>query len=115
MPPASAQSSPSADTKTGAAVSAKTSMQIKKTSPIYDVVVIGSGASGGMAAWNLTRQGVKVLLLDAGDRFDPDKFWMGLLPYERRERLQRGERPQLGFLSAREQPLLAPPGQTYTL
>jgi choline dehydrogenase-like flavoprotein len=50
-----------------------------------------------------------------GDRFDPDKFWMGLLPYERRERLQRGERPQLGFLSAREQPLLVPPGQTYTL
>ncbi len=90
-------------------------MQIKKTLPTYDVVVIGSGASGGMAAWNLTRQGVKVLLLDAGDRFDPDKFWMGLLPYERRERLQRGERPQLGFLSTREQPLLVPPGQTYTL
>ena len=36
---------------------------------LYDVVVIGSGASGGMAAWNLTRQGAKVLLLDAGERF----------------------------------------------
>ena len=23
----------------------------------HDVVVIGSGASGGMAAWNLTRKG----------------------------------------------------------
>ncbi len=41
-------------------------MEVLKPSPVYDVVVIGSGASGGMAAWNLTRQGVKVLLLDAG-------------------------------------------------
>ena len=31
------------------------------------MIVVGSGASGGMAAWNLTRQGVDVLLLDAGD------------------------------------------------
>jgi choline dehydrogenase-like flavoprotein len=90
-------------------------MQIKKTPQVYDVVIIGSGASGGLAAWNLTRHGVKVLLLDAGERFDPDKFWMALLPYERRERLQRGERPQLGFLSAQEQPLLVPPGKIYTL
>ncbi|MCY4536474.1 MAG: FAD-dependent monooxygenase, partial [Bryobacterales bacterium] len=28
-----------------------------------DVVIIGSGAAGGMAAWNLTRKGVKVLML----------------------------------------------------
>lgn len=90
-------------------------MQIKKAPTTYDVVIIGSGASGGMAAWNLTRQGVKVLLLDAGDRYDPDKYWMALLPYERRERLQRGERPELGFLSTKEQPYLVPDGKTYTL
>ena len=36
-----------------------------------DVVVIGSGASGGMAAYNLTQKGVKVLLLDAGDGVRP--------------------------------------------
>lgn len=89
-------------------------MQIKKQAPIYDVVVIGSGASGGMAAWNLTRQGINVLLLDAGDRFDPDKFWMALLPYERRERLARGERPPQFFVSSKEQPLLTPPGKVYT-
>ena len=35
--------------------------QIKKSAPVYDVVVIGSGASGGMAAWNLTRKGINVL------------------------------------------------------
>jgi choline dehydrogenase-like flavoprotein len=89
-------------------------MQIRKQTPTYDVVVIGSGASGGMAAWNLTRQGINVLLLDAGDRFDPDKFWMALLPYERRERLARGERPPQFFVSSKEQPLLTPPGNVYT-
>ena len=90
-------------------------MQIKQTPHAYDVVVIGSGASGGMAAWNLTRQGVNVLLLDAGDRYDPDQYWMALLPYERRERLQRGERPALGYLSTQEQPYLVPNGNTYAL
>ena len=40
-------------------------MAVKKTDPVYDVVIIGSGAAGGMAAWNLTRQGVNVLMLDA--------------------------------------------------
>lgn len=59
--------------------------QIKKSAPIYDVVIIGSGASGGMAAWNLTQKGIKVLLLDAGDKYDPAKYWMAMLPYERRE------------------------------
>ena len=39
-----------------------------------DVIVIGSGASGGMAAWNLTRQGVDVLMLDAGTRFSRYSF-----------------------------------------
>ena len=41
-------------------------LQIINSPKVYDVIVIGSGASGGMAAWNLTRQGVSVLVLDAG-------------------------------------------------
>jgi choline dehydrogenase-like flavoprotein len=32
----------------------------------YDVLIIGSGASGGMAAYTLTRLGVKCLMLEAG-------------------------------------------------
>lgn len=32
----------------------------------YDVLIIGSGASGGMAAHTLTKLGVKCLMLDAG-------------------------------------------------
>jgi choline dehydrogenase-like flavoprotein len=90
-------------------------MQIKKSPTVHDVVVIGSGASGGMVAWNLTRKGINVLLLDAGSRYDPDKYWMALLPYERRERLQRGERPELGFLDTKEQPYLVPEGKRYDL
>jgi len=36
----------------------------------YDVLIIGSGASGGMTAYQLTRKGVKCLMLDAGPAFD---------------------------------------------
>lgn len=38
-----------------------------------DVVVVGSGAAGGMAAWALTRAGVKVLILEAGRDYDPSR------------------------------------------
>jgi choline dehydrogenase-like flavoprotein len=33
----------------------------------HDVVVIGSGCTGGTAAWQLSRRGLRVLLLEAGD------------------------------------------------
>jgi choline dehydrogenase-like flavoprotein len=38
-----------------------------------DVVIVGSGAGGGMAAYALTRAGVKVLMLEAGRDYDPVK------------------------------------------
>ncbi len=90
-------------------------MQIKKQAKVYDVVVIGSGASGGMAAWNLTRQGVNVLLLDAGGRFDRSKFWTHVLPYEARERRARGEQAPQFYLSKTEQPVLTPPDKPFDL
>lgn len=40
------------------------------TTTPYDVLIIGSGASGGMVAWNLTRKGVRCLMLDAGPAID---------------------------------------------
>ena len=37
----------------------------------YDVIVVGSGAGGGQAAYTLTMEGVKVLMLEAGRSYDP--------------------------------------------
>ncbi|NVK06023.1 MAG: GMC family oxidoreductase [Marivivens sp.] len=38
---------------------------------MIDVIIIGSGAGGGAAAWRLTSKGLKVLLIESGPRFDP--------------------------------------------
>lgn len=38
----------------------------------YDVIVVGSGAGGGMSCYVLTKAGFKVLLLEAGRDYDPE-------------------------------------------
>lgn len=82
----------------------------------HDVVIIGSGASGGMAAWNLTRKGAKVLMLEAGGRFERADFWSHVKPWEERERRRRGERsPGFETLPLRESPYETPAGQHFLL
>jgi len=37
----------------------------------YDVIIVGSGAGGGMATYQLANAGLKVALIEAGDYYDP--------------------------------------------
>lgn len=48
-------------------------VQIKVNPTVYDVIIVGSGAGGGMAAHQLSKAGLKVCLLEAGPNYDPAK------------------------------------------
>src|SRR5262245_32600980 len=50
---------------------------------IYDVIVVGSGATGGWAAKELTEKGLRVIMLEAGRKLNPAKdFRMLAFPYD---------------------------------
>jgi glucoside 3-dehydrogenase (cytochrome c) catalytic subunit len=67
----------------------------------YDAIVIGSGISGGWAAMELTRLGLKTLVLEAGGPVDPEHDYV--------EHVQPWEMPFRGWGDrdrlAREQPI----------
>ena len=46
-------------------------MQIKESSEVYDVIIVGSGAGGGMATKQLADAGLNVAVVEAGPFFDP--------------------------------------------
>src|SRR6476660_9518135 len=62
----------------------------------WDVIIVGSGAAGGMAAFQLVTAGVKVLMLEAGRMIDTKTEYRTMeWPYAsmRRTRMAPGERP----------------------
>lgn len=46
-------------------------MQIIKNDQVYDAIIVGSGAGGGMATKILSEAGMRVALIEAGPFFDP--------------------------------------------
>lgn len=48
-------------------------LYVKKQPKQYDVVIVGSGAGGGMAAYILANSGLKVCMIEAGPMYDPKK------------------------------------------
>ena len=70
--------------------------QIKEQPVVFDAVIVGSGAGGGMAAYVLAKAGAKVCLLEAGGYFDPaDPKYITQLkwPYESPRRGASTTRP----------------------
>lgn len=60
-------------------------MYILKRQKKYDVIIVGSGAGGGMATKVLSEAGLKVALLEAGPHFDPanpDQITQMKWPYQ---------------------------------
>lgn len=49
------------------------SFQIKSSGEAYDVIIVGSGAGGGMASKILSEAGFSVAVVEAGADFDPAK------------------------------------------
>jgi choline dehydrogenase-like flavoprotein len=71
------------------------------TPDIYDVIIVGSGAGGGMAAYNLTKAGAKCLMLEAGGWYDAarDSKWLEWV-YDAPHRAWQSDAQPLGGFEA---------------
>jgi choline dehydrogenase-like flavoprotein len=76
-------------------------MPIRTAPEDYDVCIVGSGAGGGMAAYALTRAGARVVMLEAGPEWFPDRDSVMLQwPYQSPRRGAATQRNQFGEFDA---------------
>ena len=54
----------------------------------YDAVIVGSGATGGWVAKQLTEAGLTVAVIEAGSRIDPSQFSEHVQPFQTKYRFQ---------------------------
>src|SRR5205085_7688579 len=69
---------------------------VARREPVYDVVIVGSGAAGGTAAWVLVNAGLRVAMLEAGPmrQHMVDFAYHDPFPYEDPYRGLKTELPQ---------------------
>jgi len=89
--------------------------QVSPTPKTYDVVVVGSGAGGGVAAQVLANAGAKICMLEAGDFFDCTKHSkMFEWPYQAPHRAAATRQMPLGYFDATPLGGWEVPGEPYT-